>query len=285
MKITRKNGMRRPRRRGFTLVELLAVMSIMALLAGLILPSILNLFNAGADNQAYNLLTAQMMAARALAIRTSNYTAVHVQLADSNAQKGRSGDPNPGIIAGRFFMAIMELKRDPNSSTSDFMHTRFAKASGYDAVTLPGTYAFGRLTANYVNNSNYTGGALDGAASPLADNTGFTAFTIVFSPSGNVVSNFVTTHSKGAFDYGQNTMFDNVTSPTDQAPSRIWTDPAPDSVDKNGNIIPIGVTALTLFDYVKFCALPDGSARANYLNQYGQFLAINVYTGQMLPRQ
>jgi Tfp pilus assembly protein FimT len=62
---------------------MLVVISMIALIAGITLPSIVRLFRAGAEEQAYNILAAQLTSARALAVREGTYAGVHIQRADA----------------------------------------------------------------------------------------------------------------------------------------------------------------------------------------------------------
>ena len=94
---------------GFTLVEMLVVITIIALMGLMIIPGILGMFTSGSDSQSYAMLTTELAAARTLAIKTSSYVCVHIQQAD------RSADPNiPAAIDGKFYMAI--LVRSPLAS-------------------------------------------------------------------------------------------------------------------------------------------------------------------------
>ena len=55
-------------RAAFTLLELAVTITVIILVASLALPTITHMMTAGADEQAHNLVTAQLMAARAHAI-------------------------------------------------------------------------------------------------------------------------------------------------------------------------------------------------------------------------
>ena len=44
------------------------------------------------------------------------------------------------------------------------------------------------------------------------------------------------------------------------------------------------VTAITMFDYIELAGRATDAQRAAYLNEAGQFLPINVYTGHLFPR-
>ena len=150
-----------PRRRAFTLIELLVVISIILLLATVALPSIVKLFTAGSESQAFNILAAQVLAARAQAIQKSTYAAVHIQRADPNSPSNR-----PGAYA-----AVMILA--PNGL--------FHLAPGYQPRRMPGMIAFGELSDDFVDFDtgmyNFIGGTADD----------FTSLTIVFAANGSIV--------------------------------------------------------------------------------------------------
>ncbi|RKY25443.1 MAG: hypothetical protein DRP83_06200, partial [Planctomycetota bacterium] len=97
---------------------------------------------------------------------------------------------------------------------------------------------------------------------------GFTTFTIVFSPSGQVVTRVA----------GGNVVF---------APGGLFT-PAATAVwdlnTANAAASSTGATAITMFDYREL-NLRSAAERIIYLNESGQFLPINVYTGQLFPRE
>jgi prepilin-type N-terminal cleavage/methylation domain-containing protein len=96
---------------GFTLVEMLVVVSVIALMGLMIIPTILGMFNSGTDSQSYAMLTTELAAARTLAVRTSCYVCVHIQQADQGS------DPTiPAAINGKVYMAVLvrsPLPSDP----------------------------------------------------------------------------------------------------------------------------------------------------------------------------
>jgi len=162
----RKNG-------GFTLVELLVVLAVIALLAGAVLPSMAGLFTAGADSQAYNLIAAQLAAARALAIQEGRLAGVHVQPAAADVKAS---------LAGGIFAAVVW---DPNSTGT------FTLADGFIPQRIPGAMAFLQLsppTGEYAP----TGNLLDPNLS----------FTVVFTPSGGLYTGNVKYDPAGLFDPG-----------------------------------------------------------------------------------
>ncbi len=234
----------------FTLVELIVTISIIALLAATALPTISGLFNAGADKQAYNIIAAQITAARALAIVEGTYAGVHVQIADRDELEN-------------ICYAAVVIYDDSTSVNA------FVLADGFTPQRIPGNIAFGELRSPFVDGEAYQN-LNDG---DLAD---FTTFTIVFSPAGQVVK-----YIDGAPDgnvyfasfYGgiEDALFapdSNNLSNTD-----LWVVPSAEA----------GATAITLFDY-KTLKVLSADGRADYLDENGQFLVLNLYTGQFFYR-
>jgi len=234
-----------PRAKGFTLIELIVTISIITLIASIALPSVMGIFSAGADAQAYNLLAAQLRAARALAIENSTYAGVHVQMAD-----------RPGLEDTCWSAVVVHDPDNPNNTDATFY---FRPAPGFEPQRVPGSLAFGKLTTTFVQDS---GGV--GEYEGLGDANDFTTFTIVFSPTGRV-----DTDVNVAYDAGERVFDDD---PNNAA--YLWDAP---------NTEP-GVWAVTMFDYVQFYARDD-AGRASYLDETGQFLPVNRYTGQLFERR
>ncbi len=154
-------------RRGFTLVELLVTITVIALLAGISLPTVMALFDAGADKQACNIMAAQLMNARAEAIRNMTYVGVHVQLADHTVLANST-------LENVCFAAV--VWDDPE--TPDNLLTL---APGCIPRRMPKHTALGRIDSAYVTAAgNYENLGGDVGLK------GFTTFTVLFSPNGKV---------------------------------------------------------------------------------------------------
>jgi len=237
----------------FTLIELLVVLGIILLVIGTAAPSVVNLFGAGADSQAYNILAAQLTGARAVAIRRATYAAVHCQLADL------------GGMEDRCYVAI--LWDDPGTAAHEF-----SLAPDHMPRELPGGMAFGQITDSFVApDGSYPYDEFDAPdESELRD---FTRFTIVFSPTGSVVKRVA--GGPVAFSDGPGDIF----FPGAATSAGLWR--TPNQLQDQS-----GVTAVALFNYAEArSALPNA---AGYLNRQApppQWILINMCTGQLFARQ
>jgi len=174
----------------FTLVELLVVLAIIALIATTAVPSIVTIIASGAEAQAANLLTAQLVAARALAIMEGTHAGLHAQIADK------------ATLENVCFTAI--FIDDPATATHEL-----TPAAGYRPKRVPGGMAFGQISGPFVVNNAFT----NSVNTQLDD---FTSFTIVFGPSGEVVKNIA---GQPIAFYGSDPIFTG-------ASSKLWNAPA-----------------------------------------------------------
>lgn len=229
------------RQAGFTLVELIIVIGMMVMLAGIALPSVAQLFRGGAFPRARNVLSTQLAMARAIAVRHRGYAGVHVQPADA------VGDDE---LRNTVWSAIVvDLDGDGE----------FTQRDGDEAARLPGHVGFGALgTPDVLDGDSYDAAGLSDAG--LED---FAGFTIVFSPTGRLVTQVE----------GHDITFD-AAAPAFSGDSRIWTRPAGEG----------GAQALTVFDYAQLRVLSPAD-RAEALNEAGMYIGLNPYNGQLLAPQ
>jgi len=252
-------GPRRPLgpREAFTLIEMLVVIAIIVLAAGAALPSIVTIFARGAETQTYNVLSAQLTAARALAIRQAKYTAVHVQpahWADANA-------PYLAEMKDAFFSAVMIYDSDEQA---------FRLAQGFTPRRLPGTSALGQVDDEFV---------IFGSGAAVYDRTrfqsatdieDFTTLSIVFSPRGSVVRN---AGGRDVIFYDEDPVFFNDPNEVPLPETKLW-DVGRANEDENGT------SAVVIFDYAKFkAAAVDG--RRDFLKDNGRLVPVNIHTGQL----
>lgn len=246
------------RRRAFTLIELMVVVSLIVLLLATALPTINRLFNAGADAQAYNMLAAQLATARAIALQRGTYTCVHIQPGDATERLREQRS---------VYMAILQL--DPNS-----LH--FSLPADFNPPEpVGGHIAFGDVGRldSYYNDDDDVNDAGQFTNLQGLDADEFTTIDFVFSPAGKVVRRV-----PGAPDEGGVRIADNC--PTVDSDRPVW-----ERRDARA-----GATAVILFDYNWFSALDlddadDGNDAALVFNESASFLPVNLYTGELFPRE
>jgi prepilin-type N-terminal cleavage/methylation domain-containing protein len=211
---------------GFTLVELLVVVTIIALLVGTVAPSLAGLFTSGSDSQAYNLIAAQLAAARAMAIQEHTFAGLHVQLAGAGKNQGFC------------YSVVIE----PNQVTGNYM-----PAEGFTPQRVPLPMAFMRL---HPPDTGYQAADLTDAGIDAG-----TTFTILFTATGAL-----------------NTDTKNVTV---DPVAGLWPSILPESP----------AWAIVMVDLDKLRKAPSTTDRKAILDNYGQLLPINHYTGALLGRE
>jgi prepilin-type N-terminal cleavage/methylation domain-containing protein len=236
---TRRDG-RTQRQAGFTLMELILVIGMMVVLAGIALPGIAQLFTGGAFARARNTLTTQLAMARAIAVRQNTYAGVHVQPADGTTDRDLRDTVWSGIVI------------------YDAAQGWFTQRDDDQAQRLPGHVGFGELHGRFLDGDSYDGVALNAAG--FQD---FTRFTIVFSPTGRLVTEVE----------GDDVKF-NPAAPAFAGGTKIWNMPAEEPAAE----------AVTVFDYAELKAL-SAANRAKVLNAGGVFIGLNPYNGQLLAPQ
>jgi prepilin-type N-terminal cleavage/methylation domain-containing protein len=249
---------------GFTLIEMMVVIGLVALLASMALPSIVTLMNAGADAQAYNLIAAQLTFARALAIERVSFAGVHCQIADARVGGGTTGPLLRPKQEDVCYSGIVTL----DDVTKQF--------KGYDSPKpVPGGIGLGQVVSAMSGDTATVGAS---ATDPYTGDAGkkeyFTTFTVVFTASGTVVRSV----DGGKVVYwADDPLFKADTSTTDIAGTRqLW------HLGYANNHY--GTTALTLFEMRRYAPLLPAE-RLTYLNQSAQLLPLNAYTGQLYVRE
>lgn len=238
---------RADRSAGFTLVELMVVVAVILIAVGIALPTIVTLVTAGAQEQAYNVFSAQLTSARALAIRRGTYAGVHVQPADR--ARVEAGD-----LPDRIYTAVVVYDRE---------NEHFDVADGFDPRPLPGRTALGEISNTFVDGGTYRNGAF-GSDDAIDD---FTTFTIVFSPDGAVVRDVE----------GRPVEFNRDDDGFFRGRQRLWDGWL---ADQDGE----GVWGVCIFDLAQLIILEGSPRRAAMLNEGAQFLPVNIHTGQVFPR-
>jgi len=227
---------------------MLIVLAVISMVAAIALPGIVGLFDSGAEEQAYNHLAALLTAARAVAIRNSTYAGVHVQMSE---------------VADMEDVCYAAIVWDDPATDNH----QLSLVKGYEPRKIPGRVAFGEISGTFVEPSSGNYRLFSGQGS--LDN--FTTFSIIFSPSGAVVKEI---------DDNELTYMLPADEPAFRevagAGTRLWDRPPNEP----------GVMAVVLFNYVELDAVRNDSTRVReYLNEHGQFLSVNIYTGQLFKRK
>ena len=268
---------------GFTLLEMMVVIGLVSIMVAMSLPSVMALFNAGADAQAYNLLTAQLTASRARAVVGSTYAGIHVQLADAPLIETDTAE-FPTLLRPKLQGVCFSgmLGYDPNTASFDLIAA---------PTRIPGTVAFGYASKS-VTGSSTTGGLeatlgesstnpFEGAAGTLSK---LTTFSVIFNPVG-AVTRFangeairLNPQSKVFSDYSVSTIDRELYG--SQRMWRMTTAGTPMNYVQDR----YGVTAITMFNFTEYEAAGTSSKRLDYLNENAQILPMNVHTGQLFKR-
>ena len=239
----------------FTLIELVVAIAVIALLSVIALPSLTALFAAGAEEQTHNIISAQLVAARSVAIHDRTYAGVHFQLADHKF-------PANSALKHVSFTAV--VWDDPN--TPEYA---FSLAPGFLVQRMPGSIVAGKIDAAFVGGGGrYTG--FGGQTEPEGDEIDpdvleFTTFSVVFSQNGSAVQ----------FVEGGPVLFD-ANSALFTGEQRLW-----DPELANGRQ---AQTALTLMNITDFLLL-DADKRIAYLDKNGLFLPVGRHTGHLLAEK
>ena len=232
----------RGRRAGFTLIELAVALTIVLLIVSIVVPSMSQMLASRASMEAFNLVAAQLSAARAEAVTSDTYAGIHVQL-----------DTQTDMTEKTAYSMIIAY--DENASV-------FKRPDIFMPQELPGRTALGKLTSAFVTAQDP--GKYQGL-NTNANIEAFCAFSVIFSPDGAVV-----THVKGG-----NVMFAPGDPMFTGSNTRLWN-----FAQANNQL---GVTAFTMFNYLELLKR-EPADRIKYLDENGQFLPVNMHTGQLFDR-
>lgn len=238
----------RPCPRGFTLVELLVTITLVAIVLGAVIPSVAKLFTSGATAQASNMLTAQLSVARMLAITEGTYAGVHVQLSDRRDAEQEC------------YLAV--LWDDPATQNDPSLVQR----AGEPPRKLPSGAAFADLRLVEEGITSPSGLDEDG----LED---LTTFTIVFNSRGMLVR--YVRDSDGTLQPisldDPDLFVPDGAGPIAPGATQLWERPADEP----------GATAVVPIEFAKLVSRGDTDARAAYLeDRRAERIILNVYTGQ-----
>lgn len=259
---------RATRRTAFTLIEMMVVVIIIGLIAATVLPSVVGIFRTGTDAQAASMLTAQLTAARALAITEGVYAAVHVQKADRES------------LTNVWYMAVMQARYDPNNQ-----RWMLDLADGYNPRRVPGNVAFGEISDHHVNGSIYQNITGEAGGTTRSDADDFTTFNIVFAPTGEIVKYIEGQEPLASMPPDIDPLFDDSEEGT-YLWSYLWANANTNSDTGSTSIGEPGVTAVVVFNYNDFVESGEtDEQRSSFLVQNGAIVPFNIYTGVALDRE
>lgn len=245
----RRESTRTGGRAAFTLLELAVTITVIILVASLALPTITHMMTAGADEQAHNLVTAQLMAARAHAITSGTYAGIHVQLADPDADNAEKD---------KCYSAVISYKTSANI---------FEIADGFWPRRLPGTIALGEISDKFITTDD------EGDYRRLTDGNlpDFCSFSVIFSSAGSAVKiNVFFDSNDGTFKSGRD--------------AHLWKYSI-----ANGEKAVTAFTIFDYAELIireSAAAVGSGEySREKYLNDNGQLLPINIHTGLLFDRR
>ncbi len=226
---------------GFTLIEMAVAVAIIVMVVLMVVPTMSKMLSSRASMEAFNLVAAQLSAARAEAIAGNTYAGIHVQLDEATEMVDKVA----------YSMIIVYDKDD----------SVFRRHNLFTAQELPGRTAMGKLTGTFItgNPAKYRNLGTDSLLGS------FCAFSVIFSPEGTVVTKVD----------GNKIMFDS-SDPMFNGATKLWDYPR-----ANGKA---GVTAFAMFNHLEVLKR-ETSAREVYLDENGQFLPVNMHTGQLFDRQ
>jgi type IV pilus assembly protein PilE len=265
---------RTPPARGFTLVELLVVLAIISLVAAISLPSIVRIFTAGAEQQAYNVISSQLASARAYAVQNRTYAGVHYQLADPIDPSRRNRCYS---LVVRPATAADDLDLN-NDGIDDIVVGEYIGAEGFVPRALPYPMAVGEINSHFITGPPFTFNVMPAGA--FAD---FTACTILFDAAGRCVMD---PQTQIVFADQEN-LFDMAMAMAMGGNLYLWDPSVANDIDDaegDGALGQAGAQTLLLFDIERYNTCNTAFNQADYLTCYGRVLAINVYTGQLMGR-
>lgn len=233
----------RNRRAGFTLIELAVALTIILLIVTMVVPTLTKMLTSRAAMEAFNLVAAQLSAARAEAVAANSFAGIHIQLND---------DPDEDLkIAYSMILQYNNTK------------AKFERHELFIPQELPGGTAMGELSETFINGNTSKYQRLN-TDSNIRD---FCAFSVIFSAEGAVVTKVK----------GSNIMFDpGAAMFSGSKTTKLW-----DIADADGEP---GIMAFTMFDYLEL-RKRTSAERGTYLDENGQFMPVNMHTGQLFDRQ
>ncbi|MCK4628347.1 MAG: prepilin-type N-terminal cleavage/methylation domain-containing protein [Sedimentisphaerales bacterium] len=272
------------RQSGFTLVEMLVVVSIVAVLAALVLPNTMGIIRSHRAAATKNLIKNAMAQAKAHAAVTQKYAGVRFQFTKDQWQNNRQYlvliENEPGIVLG---LSSQYQKR--------FITVRNAKAAA-----LP--VGMGVISIRDFEEALFNLGGVVPDDNTIDGIKGITTFSIIFSPTGQLVSKDVCLVPRDDLDELNNIILDTIINDMDTVDSGdalLYCDNTeiPGSWLTQGWCVKeFSALGLYIFDADKLMSIdglnmsPDDRAveRAIYIQSLEPIL-INIYTGTIIREE
>lgn len=258
-------------KKGFSIIELLVVMVIIAMLIGLAIPAIKAMQKSFGFTGAEGMISAALATARTLAISNGRYAGVRFQTA---------GDPNNVLKADQYMIFIIY---DSNGETGTVGWVcGFVAIEGYKPIKLPQNVGVEDETVRIkhgpaaaqcddVNERQLTAADLSDDVN-IAD---ISTFSMVFSPAGKLVSHGLRC---GQRRNDSNDIFNTINNVCSNPPKGMFVE---DNHDDFGVGAEMSRREFVIYDRSKFEKMTTGSQRRNYLNGLNT-LYVNPYTGEII---